>query len=136
MTHVHAEPLPFTAEATPAPTRVDHGATPIESPATPYSACAVCASRRPDGSLADLSISHCRHCHRTWSRTTRQAHCATCHEHFTTPGNFDLHLAPVNWLGDPCRSPKHVTTKTGEARLRLRDDGVWTGAGEYDRDEA
>jgi hypothetical protein len=58
---------------------------------------------------------HCRGCHRTWA-AFGQAHCATCHNHFSTPTAFDRHLAPRG-----CLDPSEVRTKDGTPRLILRD---------------
>lgn len=129
--HVPSQTQQTDQEALPAPVRVEDSGTGVES-----LKCEVCETRRPDGAWADTNLSHCRTCHWSWNRKTRQAHCATCHEHFTTPGNFDAHLAPVNFPGACCRPPGAVVSKDGTPKLRLRDDGVWCGAGEYDRDAA
>jgi len=137
-THVPGLPQGFAQEALPLPLGMDDGAKGVESPIPEgyvhdATICQPCATRRPDGSWLDVNLSHCRTCHRSWSRNGRTAHCATCHEHFTTPGNFDTHLAPVNAV-PCCRDPRTLTTKAGEPKLRQRDDGMWTGAGEYDRE--
>lgn len=71
--------------------------------------------------------SHCRDCHRSWT-SKREAHCATCHNHFSNPGNFDIHRT-----GTGCIPPADVKTKTGKPKLRIlvRALGpVWVSTGE------
>lgn len=70
----------------------------------------------------------CRSCDRQWSGVT-QAHCARCHEHFSTANVFDLHwrgrgeeracVAPATILdtdGDPV--VRQVQTKYGMTWVR------------------
>ncbi|WP_394620927.1 hypothetical protein JNUCC0626_18075 [Lentzea sp. JNUCC 0626] len=63
-----------------------------------------------------MTTSRCR-CGRTWTGTV-SAHCACCHEHFSTPKNFDLHKPKARKPnGEPgCRKPAVMT--------RERQDGT------------
>lgn len=88
--------------------------------------CQMCANRERDGWWGLGGMTHCRKCHRTWTMTTKQAHCTVCCEHFSSPSAFDLHLRGVD---DPvtCNHPSTVLNKkTGVLLLAQREDGVWT----------
>ena len=77
--------------------------------------CPVCTYADEHGWWGpDQRGTHCRGCHRSWHRKT-EAHCATCHGHFSGTREFDMHLAKFG-----CRDPRVVP------RLQLREDGVWT----------
>lgn len=64
---------------------------------------------------------HCRDCHRSW-RGTAQAHCAGCHEHFSSTSTFDLHLSYCT--GDPQTAHetlREASRKDGTPLLALSD---------------
>lgn len=70
-------------------------------PSTPdtHRACTLCVTARDTGYWGDSAITHCGRgyggsepCHRTWSRTSREAHCTICHQHFGGTKAFDEHL--------------------------------------------
>jgi hypothetical protein len=59
-------------------------------------------------------------CGRKWGEgAKREAHCATCHCHFSTVRNFDLHRPQGK-----CAPPESVLDKDGEPKLRGRET-VW-----------
>lgn len=84
--------------------------------AKPGTGCEVCERASNVGWWGDGTITHCRDCHRSWSRTSREAHCSICHRHFSSPTNFDHHFGPRDEHRDP--------VKTGQV-FRQRDDGAW-----------
>jgi hypothetical protein len=54
--------------------------------------CPICAYAADHGSWPPDHVgTHCRDCHRSW-RGLKEAHCAACHEHFSSPAAFDRHL--------------------------------------------
>lgn len=70
-------------------------------------------------------------CGRKWTGHT-EAHCATCHTHFTSDGAFDRHLASPK-SDDACYPPATILRKDGTPALeaiqrkyglvwRVRDD--------------
>jgi hypothetical protein len=70
---------------------------------------------------------HCRTCHRSWTGYT-QAHCASCHSHFSTPSAFDRHMTDAG-----CRQPEELRNKDGSYVLGLRVDKwgrTWSFAGD------
>lgn len=72
-------------------------------------------------------------CGRRWGRKAyAEAHCPTCHAHFSTVGNFDLHRPYGR-----CLHPEAVLDKHGQPKLRAKQT-VWgplyVGAGEYPRE--
>lgn len=78
---------------------------------------------------------HCRGCCASWNRTTKTAHCATCHRTFTSPSAFDMHL-----LTRGCTDPAEVRTKAGERKFADPKPNkygtlVWRGAGEWKPEE-
>lgn len=71
---------------------------------------------------------HCRRCHRSWTGR-RQAHCATCCEHFSADGAFLRH-----WGGSSDAAPAYEGAHhdpAGIELLRQDDAGVWHHAGEW-----
>ena len=70
---------------------------------------------------------HCRECHRSWTGHT-QAHCVSCHSHFSTPSAFDKHITD-----EGCRQPEQLRDKHGNYVLGLRVDKwgrTWSFAGD------
>lgn len=70
----------------------------------------------------------CR-CGRHWTGLA-QAHCPTCHEHFSTVANFDRHRPGSGG----CKNPAEVTNRKGAAVFKPvtnRLGTTWVGAGEY-----
>lgn len=55
----------------------------------------------------------CRDCDRIWTGTA-QAHCATCHRHFSTTSGFDLHLSSKG-----CSEPYAIRRKCGFPRFKV-----------------
>lgn len=96
--------------------------------------CATCKHADEHGWWGPDHIgTHCRGCHRSWTGK-REAHCLTCHEHFSTPANFDAHLTSHG-----CRNPWLVKTRTGRKLMKpvQRASGrVWVGSGEYPSEAA
>lgn len=77
------------------------------------------------GMIDGKNITHCKKCHRTWKLSqARQAHCATCCAHFSSPSAFDLHLRNGQ-TGPACRPPGECVTKDGAARLCADASGMW-----------
>lgn len=88
--------------------------------------CDLCANVEREGWWGESGVTHCRLCHRTWKMTTKQAHCMTCCEHFSSPSAFDLHLLPLD-AGEACADPSTFTNKKTKERLLVqREDGTWT----------
>lgn len=94
----------------------------------PRGACGTCAYAVVHGWWGpDHQGTHCRGCHRSW-RSRREAHCATCHAHFTSPSAFGLHLTSRG-----CVDPATLRAKSGALVLveQERAHGVvWACFGE------
>jgi hypothetical protein len=59
-------------------------------------------------------MSHARcGCGREWDGLN-QAHCTLCHQHFSTPANFDAHQPSYSGCADPAT----ITDRTGRTRLK------------------
>jgi hypothetical protein len=70
----------------------------------------------------------CR-CGRHWTGLS-QAHCPTCHEHFSSVANFDRHRPGAGG----CQDPAAVTKRNGDPVFKASVNGfgtTWVGAGEY-----
>lgn len=70
----------------------------------------------------------CR-CGREWTGLS-QAHCPTCHRHFSTVANFDRHRPGSTG----CQYPADVLNRKGEPVFKAtvnRFGTTWVGAGEY-----
>lgn len=78
--------------------------------------CAICKVKAEKGWWGDPQIHHCRECHRSWSGTT-QAHCVSCHHHFSTNSASDRHL-----VDGMCKPPSECFTTNGVPLLGLRTD--------------
>ena len=71
-----------------------------------------------------MKLPYCCHCGRRWGRLS-EAHCAACHEQFSTVANFDQHR-----MKGECVWPAALYTRNGEPRQRLveRAGGpTWVG---------
>lgn len=68
----------------------------------------------------------CAKCGRSWSMSSREAHCTGCCRHFGGDYGFVLHIA-----GPPDKPAQHldpatlVGRKTGERLLHQDERGVW-----------
>ncbi len=58
------------------------------------------------------AINSCGGCDRRWNSTS-EAHCATCHCHFSTVANFDRHR-----VNGTCADPATLTDRHGQPILR------------------
>lgn len=71
-------------------------------------------------------MTRCHTCDRTWAGLA-EAHCATCHRHFTTASAFDLHrVGPTD--DRSCADPATLLKGDGQPKLSavLRGSGdVW-----------
>lgn len=70
----------------------------------------------------------CR-CGRQWTGLS-QAHCPTCHEHFSSVPNFDRHRPGSGG----CKHPSEVTKRNGEPAFRASQNRLgitWVGGDEY-----
>jgi hypothetical protein len=70
----------------------------------------------------------CR-CGRQWTGLS-QAHCATCHQHFSSVANFDRRRPGTTG----CQDSATVTKRNGEPVFKPsvnRFGTTWVGAGEY-----
>lgn len=98
---------------------------------TSRSECKVCAYAAIHACWPkDHRGTHCRDCHRSWTGL-KEAHCVTCHEHFSTDAHAESHRGSRG----ACVHPASVLRKDGEARMRLTDRGsgpVWVGAERMD----
>lgn len=91
---------------TPLPGVITHpeaGGPASEVPFAGESTCGMC----PD--LPHPVLTHCTRCHASWTRSSRTAHCMTCHRTFAGPSVFDRHL-----LKEGCTDPAGVTKRNGE----------------------
>lgn len=96
---------------------------------------------QPD--LADVTVRHAYGCPHCWSRWDglKTAHCAACHETFTTPGVFDKHRRDSKCLPPPdagllltARAYRSWTTpgspgmvwQSKSERLSVPPKGNWT----------
>lgn len=68
----------------------------------------------------------CKGCDSTWTGL-RMAHCASCHETFSTPGNFDAHRIGVK-VPLSCVEPRDVG-------LEQNSFGTWKMSAEVDLGE-
>lgn len=90
----------------------------------PNAECPLCLSASSTGWWGVNGVTHCRVTHRTWKLTqTRQAHCETCHEHFSSPSGFDMHLKKGDAGG--CRPPGEVGSPSVPALIQS-EDGMWS----------
>lgn len=90
-------------------------------------ACVWCQRKAELGWYGDAKIHHCRTCHRTWTGTS-QAHCVSCHHHFSSNSAADRHL-----VNDSCYPPQEVRDSNGVPKLGLRKDKygyTWSFAGD------
>jgi hypothetical protein len=70
------------------------------------------------------ALGNCAGCDRTWD-ALGQAHCPSCHAHFSSDSAFDLHLGRIPASGPPrCKDPAKLTKGDGTPKLVLRD-GIW-----------
>lgn len=86
--------------------------------------CELCARARKLGWWGDPKITHCKGCHRTWSRTDhQQAHCTMCHRHFGGFEGFRDHLTL-----EGCRAPskRYAPDAEGVYRHVIADLGAKT----------
>jgi hypothetical protein len=73
----------------------------------------------------------CTTCQRHWTGHT-ECHCRLCHNHFSTPTNFDRHRPSR----DGCGNPADLTDRHGQPRLvpSYGHNGItWTGPGRDQR---
>lgn len=68
------------------------------------------------GLVAGRAGSHCAGCCRSWTSPV-EAHCATCHAHFSTPRAFDAHFARDGSHLDPAT----VRRRDGRPRFVARE---------------
>lgn len=74
--------------------------------------CGICErSRREGWNGLPAGTWHCRDCHLTIA-SRKEAHCATCCEHFATPKAFDFHLSSTG-----CADPAEVRDTKDRERL-------------------
>lgn len=89
--------------------------------------CQVCAYADEHGAWpASHRGTHCRGCHRSWTGL-KEAHCVTCHAHFSTDNHAQSHRLPRGG----CTDPAAVLRTDRQPRMRLVDRGsgpVWVGA--------
>lgn len=95
--------------------------------------CRTCQHATEHGWWGDIGGKvHCPTCHATTGPT--RPHCCACHRTFTSDHAAELHRIQTDTPGRrTCADPATITTKAGDPKLKLRADGLWSGAGEYVR---
>lgn len=68
-------------------------------------------------------MANCGGCDAAWTGA-KIAHCAACHETFTTPGNFDKHRNPRGEHGS-CQNPAKVGLVRGKRGYWTTDADSW-----------
>jgi len=92
--------------------------------ATPEGVCAICAYSKANGWWGpDCPGAHCRECHRSWTSLV-EAHCVTCHAHFSTDSTAHRHRKP----GGGCEGPASMRTKVDKPvykQVERKSGPVW-----------